>query len=168
MKKFLAVALCVLWIGFIFYNSSNNGVKSNYRSNNTLNMIKTVYRNAKKIIQKDKSNKSQLNNKVYLASNKAKGGQAFQNYLVRRGAHAFEYCILAILISNAFYQFKIKGKRAFIYIIFFCLFTAVLDEFYQSFVPGRTSAVGDVLLDFTGSIFGTFLFYISFYRKKLN
>ncbi len=130
--------------------------------------MKDVYRNVKKTIKKDKNHKSEIDSKVYLASNKPKGRQAFQNYLVRRGAHAFEYCVLAILISNAFYQFKVKGKRAFIYIIFFCLFTAVLDEFYQSFVPGRTSAVADVLLDFTGSIFGTFLSYVSFYRKKLS
>ncbi|WP_095178346.1 VanZ family protein [Clostridium cochlearium] len=41
-----------------------------------------------------------------------------------------------------------------------------LDEFYQSFVPGRSSSVGDVLLDFTGSVFGTLLFHIFISIKK--
>ncbi|MBV1817945.1 VanZ family protein [Clostridium cochlearium] len=163
MKKTISIILCVLWIGFIFYNSSNNGTKSNYRSNKVVNTIKTIYKKAKKPIEKNKTkdtNKKLESSKEYLTSNRFKNKEAYENYLVRRSAHAFEYFILAILISNAFYQFKIKGKRAFIYILFLCLFTANLDEFYQSFVPGRSSSVGDVLLDFTGSVFATFLFHI--------
>lgn len=172
MKKNISIILCVLWVGFIFYNSSNNGMKSNYRSNKVTNIIKTIYNKTKKPIEKNKTkedvkdiNKKLEGNKEYLTSNRSKSKQAYENYLVRRSAHAFEYFILAILISNAFYQFNIKGRRALIYILFLCLFTATLDEFYQSFVPGRSSSVRDVLLDFTGSVFGTLLFHIFIFIK---
>lgn len=175
MKKTISIILCILWIGFIFYNSSNNGIKSNDRSNKVVNIIKTIYNKSKKSIEKNKiekdikdvSSKSEINNEKYLVHKSLKSKKNLENYLVRRSAHAFEYFVLAILISNAFYQFKVKGSNAFIYILFLCLFIPTLDEFYQSFVPGRTSAVGDVLLDFTGSNFGILLSYLSFYRKKL-
>ena len=36
------------------------------------------------------------------------------------------------------------------YILFLALFAAVLDEYIQSFSPGRGSMVKDVLLDFSG------------------
>ncbi|MEL5899109.1 teicoplanin resistance protein VanZ, partial [Clostridium sporogenes] len=97
MKKTTSIILCVLWIGFIFYNSSNNGTKSNYRSNKVVNIIKTIYNKAKKPIEKNKIkedvkniNKKLESNKEYLTSNRFKSKQAYENYLVRRSAHAFE------------------------------------------------------------------------------
>lgn len=51
-----------------------------------------------------------------------------------------------------------------IYILFICLFYAVTDEFHQSFIPGRTSLVSDILVDFMGAMIGLGLFYLSYYK----
>lgn len=104
--------------------------------------------------------KSNNSSTVKKANNAAKDKKLkFQNYLVRRGAHALEYIVLAILIANVFWQFGIRNKNVIIYVLFIALFYAVLDEFHQSFVKGRTSEVGDILLDFSGAIFGTITWY---------
>lgn len=170
MKKFLSIVLCVLWITFIFSNSSADGEKSHSISTKFLNNIKIQFNYYKnKINNKGSSKDSKPANatvstqvkKKSLANNKIN----FQNYIVRRSAHLFEYFILALLVSNSFKQFKVENSRALIYILFICLFTAHLDEFYQSFIPGRTSSVRDVLLDFTGSLTGILFSYLTFYKN---
>lgn len=39
-----------------------------------------------------------------------------------------------------------------------CLFFGVLDEFHQSFVPGRSVSAGDVCADFVGGLLGAFAY----------
>ncbi|MBM7869870.1 VanZ family protein [Clostridium pascui] len=198
MKKVISIILCLAWMGFIFYNSSQNGLESNARSEEFLKSIKKYYIEMKNTVKKPKSvesfkaykedkkadssrdknnniinknNDTQVpkdNNNVSSKNNNSNSNTVkksnstandkklkFENYLVRRGAHALEYIVLAILIANAFWQFGIRNKNVIIYVLFIALFYAVLDEFHQSFVKGRTSEVGDVLLDFSGAIFGT-------------
>ena len=41
--------------------------------------------------------------------------------------------------------------------LFFGLLTAVIDETIQLYVPGRSSSVKDVLLDFSGVLTGLFI-----------
>ncbi|MBE6067091.1 MAG: teicoplanin resistance protein VanZ [Clostridium lundense] len=177
MKKVISIILCVAWMGFIFYNSSQNGLESNARSEEFLKNIKKYYIEMKNTVKKpksvesfnvdkeikkaegsgDKNNNSSIVNKDDNAANDKK--LKFQNYLVRKGAHALEYIILAILIANTFWQFGIRNKNVIVYVLFITLFYAVLDEFHQSFVSRRTSEVGDILLDFSGAIFGTITWY---------
>lgn len=198
LKKVISIILCLAWMGFIFYNSSQNGLQSNARSEEFLKNIKKYYIEMKNTIKKPKSVESfkvdkeakkadssgdknnsivNKNNNIEItkentnASIKSNNSNSstvkkannaandkklkFQNYLVRRGAHALEYIVLAILIANAFWQFGIRNKNVIVYVLFISLFYAVLDEFHQSFVKNRTSEVGDILLDFSGAIFGT-------------
>jgi len=177
LKKVISIILCVAWMGFIFYNSSQNGLESNARSEEFLKNIKKYYIEMKNTVKKpksvesfnvdkeikkaegsgDKNNNSSIVNKDDNAANDKK--LKFQNYLVRKGAHALEYIILAILIANTFWQFGIRNKNVIVYVLFITLFYAVLDEFHQSFVSRRTSEVGDILLDFSGAIFGTITWY---------
>ncbi|WP_052085634.1 VanZ family protein [Clostridium sp. HMP27] len=202
MKKIISIILCLAWMGFIFYNSSQNGVESNARSEEFLKNIKKYYIEMKNTVKKPKSvesfnadneakkadssgdknnNIASKNNSTEITkgnvkdsiksnssnsstikkSNNAANDKElkFQNYLVRRGAHALEYIVLAILIANVFWQFGIRNKNVIVYVLFITLFYAVSDEFHQSFVKGRTSEVGDILLDFSGAIFGTITWY---------
>ena len=171
LKKFMSIILCVLWITFIFSNSSADGLKSNGISNRLLNSIKIQFNYYKNKI----NNKSNSKDSKAVNSNVAKSKQeksvttqskiSSQNYYIRRSAHLLEYFVLALLISNSFRQFKVENNRALIYIMFACLCTALLDEFYQSFIPGRTSSVRDVLLDFTGSMVGILFSYLTFYKN---
>ena len=51
MKKKLSIILCILWMGFIFYNSSQPGYKSNERSVKVLNVIKQFKNDTLNIIK---------------------------------------------------------------------------------------------------------------------
>ena len=51
MKKKLSIILCILWMGFIFYNSSQTGYKSNERSVKVLNVIKQFKNDTLNIIK---------------------------------------------------------------------------------------------------------------------
>ena len=65
------------------------------------------------------------------------------HFLVRKGAHVFEYAVLAILWRRA-----TGGTWSALAL---AVLTASLDEFRQSFIPTRTGSVYDVLLDGTGA-----------------
>ena len=52
MKKKLSIILCILWMGFIFYNSSQPGYKSNERSVKVLNVIKQFKNDTLNIIKR--------------------------------------------------------------------------------------------------------------------
>ena len=59
---------------------------------------------------------------------------------------SFSFLLLMIISKN-----EIKAKRIIITITI-SLFVAILDEFHQSFVPGRDSNIKDILIDLTGVI----------------
>lgn len=73
MKKKLSIILCILWMGFIFYNSSQPGYKSNERSVKVLNVIKQFKNDTlniiKELISDDKS--SSLNKHIIYNEDKA-------------------------------------------------------------------------------------------------
>lgn len=72
MKKKLSIILCILWMGFIFYNSSQTGDKSNERSVKVLNVIKQFKNDTLNIIKELISdNKSSSLNK-YIIYNEVK------------------------------------------------------------------------------------------------
>ena len=75
------------------------------------------------------------------------------NLILRKAAHLTEYSILALLTAR-FIQFgAAQLKRITIPGAWgFCVVYASLDEFHQSFVPGRTPAVRDVMIDSSGAL----------------
>jgi VanZ family protein len=133
-------------MGFIFYMSSINGVVSNKQS---FAVVKTV-RSESKAASQNKPQKSTIDKRI--------------NLFVRKNAHAFEYLILSILTANALLINKIKGKASLPIIMFVCLFYAVLDEFHQSFIPGRTAMVNDILIDFAGCLIGILIYFLGLRR----
>lgn len=154
MKKF-AVLLCLLWIGVIFYNTSASGVVSNQRSMIVLNKIRAIYHKTEPTVVSKPQSKAPVVEASHIEG---------LNIIIRKNAHAFEYIVLAVLICNAFFINKFRGRGAIVYVLFMCLLYAVTDEFHQLFVPGRTSLVSDVIIDFTGAIIGLGLFYFSYYK----
>jgi len=65
------------------------------------------------------------------------------HFLIRKSAHVFEYAVLALLWRRALGGACIPLGLA--------VLTASLDEFRQSFTPGRVGSIYDVLLDGTGA-----------------
>lgn len=137
-KKYFFMLLTLLWIGFIFYNSSKPGVISNERSKDLAKAVLNAFNDDTNYISLHSLNQN--------------------NMIIRKLAHGFEYFTLSILISLTLCVENSKSKfNSPIYILFGCLFLANLDEFYQLFIPGRTSSVKDVFIDFLGAITGFLL-----------
>jgi len=154
LKK-LFIVLCLLWMGLIFYNSSRPASVSNSRSYGIVQSI----RNGKHDLQGENNS-----NKVKSSLLPTNVRDEKINLIIRKNAHAFEYCVLAVLVSISLFSMGIKGKNTLSIVMFICLFYAVTDEYHQLFVLGRTSLVSDVLIDFGGALIGIGLFYLTYYK----
>lgn len=71
-------------------------------------------------------------------------------HTIRKLAHFTEFSILGLLLWKTMDSFKLEAVAASGYILLLGLLVAVVDEYIQSFSPGRSSQVSDVLLDFSG------------------
>ena len=69
---------------------------------------------------------------------------------VRKTAHMLSYFVLGILLILAFKASGIKGARAYAAAWLLAAGFSIVDEYYQTFVPGRGGEAGDVLLDNIG------------------
>jgi len=78
---------------------------------------------------------------------------AFMHHIIRKCGHFIEYFILSLLILRGIRAGRHEARLAWAVIaVLLVAGYAALDEFHQSFVPGRTPAVSDVLLDTTGGV----------------
>ena len=82
-------------------------------------------------------------------------------YPIRKAAHVSEYLILTLLTVLPLGVYGVRGKKLFLSLFLFCVFSAAGDEFHQGFIPGRSPQLADVLIDsigiLTGCIFAAFL-----------
>jgi VanZ family protein len=76
--------------------------------------------------------------------------ELFHHY-IRKCAHFTEYFLLSLLVLRGFRAGR-QGPnwKWTLCSVLVIVAYASLDEFHQSFVPGRTALVGDVLIDSTG------------------
>jgi VanZ family protein len=73
------------------------------------------------------------------------------HHVIRKSAHFTEYFILSLLLLHALSAgSRDFGLRWALIVILIVAGYAALDEFHQSFVPGRGAAVTDVMLDTSG------------------
>jgi VanZ family protein len=73
------------------------------------------------------------------------------HHVIRKCAHFTEYFILSLLLLRALrVGTRDFGLRWALVVISIVAGYAALDEFHQSFVPGRGAAVTDVMLDTSG------------------
>lgn len=133
MKKLIISISCILWVGFIFLNSSQNGKISHERSTQFANDI------FKKLFSSLNLNSSQL------------------DMLTRKFAHGFEFMILAVILIIFLNALKVSKVNGVIYSLFIVLLMATFDETLQLFVEDRTSKVTDIWIDFSGGIVGSIL-----------
>lgn len=76
------------------------------------------------------------------------------HYPVRKAAHMTEYALLAIAIAFPLYVYGVRGIGLLILTGTVCVSYAILDEYHQSFVAGRTASAKDVAIDSIGIICG--------------
>ncbi len=87
---------------------------------------------------------------------------------IRKLAHIFLYFILGVFTSLMFKAW-LKNKKIYASVIcsiLFCFIAAAFDEWHQSFVPGRTGAFTDILIDAIGFTISIAMFYLFMYIRK--
>ena len=76
-------------------------------------------------------------------------------YVVRKGAHFSAYALMAVLVSIGMFTFqRLKNVLGAILSLIVCVLYSVSDEIHQSFVPGRSCELRDVVIDTTGALLG--------------
>lgn len=146
-KTIVKVLLCVMWLGIIFYNGTRQGEVSQKSSKEVIKVASMVMKVPETSIDKPNIQFSNF------------------NYYVRKNAHFFQYFIFGIFLCAAIRNFKLYKTSEIFLVLFLMLFFPVLDEFIQKFVPGRTSAVLDIIIDFSG---GTLAMILSNIGYKLS
>ncbi|NTW05889.1 MAG: VanZ family protein [Peptococcaceae bacterium] len=81
------------------------------------------------------------------------------NSLVRKYAHGLVYFLLAVLTAKALALNGAKGVRLFFLTLLICICYAIIDEFHQSFVPGRGAQLADIFIDSAGVAIGNLVYF---------
>ena len=89
------------------------------------------------------------------------------NFAVRKASHFSEYFILFLLALNLTKMYFNKWKSRNIALLVVFLY-ACSDEFHQIFIPGRTAAFRDVLIDTCGGLLAYLVSTLISKRRKAN
>jgi VanZ family protein len=74
------------------------------------------------------------------------------SFIVRKGAHLFEYGVLALLVVRALrYRPTMPAATAMVTAIGVCALVASADELHQTLVASRTGSLADVGIDVAGA-----------------
>lgn len=96
--------------------------------------------------------------------------QSFNNHLPGQGfdelAHFLEFSLLGFFLSFGYFNaFSLTPAVKSVLVLLTGLPLGILDELHQRFVPGRTSALTDILADGAGIIAGI-LVYLYLAKRK--
>lgn len=143
LKKNIGYIIILGWVLMIFSFSSQNGRESSTLSRGiTKNIVGVI----KKVEPKEGINSYKFNKKL------------------RKVAHYLNYMTFSLILFFTFRRYGVK--KAIIISLIIALITAMADEFYQSFIPGREGRIKDVLIDFVGALTGSLIALIMTLVKK--
>lgn len=128
-KTVVLTVLILLCTAFIFSNSLKNGEMSNADSAVIVEIVEKI------------------------ADAICPGNTRDWNYIVRKGAHLFEFCVLGILVMHFACLWRKKRGIAVISAVLYVVLVASADELIQRFT-GRTSRLADVGIDVAGACIG--------------
>lgn len=87
------------------------------------------------------------------------------HYIIRKLAHPFVFCVLAILVLFTLSQ-KCKKRKIFIFATMLMILWTWMDEFTKLSIPGRHFSWYDVSLNLLGVIIGILIFLICIHFRK--
>lgn len=158
--KQVFLCLTISWMCFIFYQGSRQLDESYSQSDvivdQVMEMIEAIQETFKEKSESTETNQMATPTPEHQVHEAALAKKKFRKdiaYVIRKSAHFFEYGLLAMLLAIDFYLIKQSRFNVVIYSLFITLLCAVGDEFYQSFI-GRGSNVRDIVIDFSGALFG--------------
>ena len=156
-KNILRIILILLLLGtfyIIFGFSSQDGEKSGSISKRITEKIATLI---PQIQEKSKLEKENIMNTM--------------ERIIRKMAHFSIYTVVGLLLMSLISTYNIKEKNRLIITLTTGIIYASSDEIHQSFVPGRSPMITDVVIDTMGVILGILLIIlgkkiIKKYRKN--
>ncbi len=87
--------------------------------------------------------------------------------LIRKAAHMFNYLCMGLVGYNALrLTFNWPFNRKLLFAFLLSAMFASLDEFFQTFVPGRSGQFKDVLIDSSGAFLGLLGLWLRALHKK--
>ncbi len=147
-KIIISYLLVFLWMIVIFLFSNVDSYNSNNASKGTID----------KVIDKVDEGVVDAGIRDHHVSNEHKIALVnFLNFPLRKVMHFSEYLILCILLINALSLSKVK--HTYIISILICILYAFTDEYHQTFINGRTGQLLDVLIDSSGALIGSLIYY---------
>ena len=87
--------------------------------------------------------------------------------MVRSIAHMSEFFILTFVLYGMTVSFRINGWRGITLVLLITVLIAVLDEYHQLFVPGRSYNTVDIVKDMIGACSAIVVAKIPAVRKKI-
>ncbi len=141
--RILSWTLVIVWMGLIFFLSSQPGTQSGALSKGITQIIVTAIEWVFPGVELDV--------------------QTFHSF-VRKSAHFVVYLVLGFLVMNAIWG-RVKGIRRILLAVLICVLYAVVDEVYQASVPGRSGEAIDVIIDSAGAVVGIAA-YLTFARIR--
>lgn len=142
-KNILRIILILLLLGtfyIIFGFSSQDGEKSGSLSRRITEKIATF------IPQIQKENEIEKENIMNTMER-----------IIRKMAHFSIYTVVGLLLMSLISTYNIKEKNRLIITLTTGIIYASSDEIHQSFVPGRSPMITDVVIDTMGVILGILL-----------
>ena len=136
IKKTISILLLIIWMSIIFYFSHQDATDSSSLSNGFISNIYSFITGKEATLEVLEK----------------------YSYIVRKLAHFGVYFILGLISFNVMYQFKVKYKYIFAFLIGFLY--SVSDEIHQIFIPGRAGQIKDILIDSSGTLLAIFLCYL--------
>lgn len=140
MKR-LGIILCVLWIGFIFYNSSQPATISGGVTGNIVNSIKEVVKGERDGLESSNVSYNKVSSsfkdvakniintiktKVVNWKNTSTTNKVYR--FIRKLGHGLEFFILAILVISVLSKENINNKDLVIRTLFIVVMFAILKE----------------------------------------
>lgn len=92
----------------------------------------------------------------------------WQDFLIKKLAHVFEYSIFSLLLFRAFKGSGMTSKTALIYSLVTCIFYGITDEVHQTFTPGREPTMRDALIDSLSALVALLAIRDLFWRAPKN
>lgn len=133
--RILAWSCTLIWMGIIFYLSSQPATQSAHLSTGVKNGLLSVLMHFMPGIEN-----------IEIRS---------LDFYIRKNAHFIAYFILGTLTLFALVRSEARKPANLALLI--CLLYAISDEVHQLFIPGRSGQFRDVLIDGAGAILGILL-----------
>lgn len=88
-------------------------------------------------------------------------------FYIRKLAHMWIYALLGSIILAALWQTSIRKEKCFILALGLSTLYALIDEWHQFYVAGRSAELRDVLIDSMGALAGILVtWFMIFCTKK--